>query len=244
MTTVPPRPPIPEGRGKRVNTRTYSWWAWTRAYTVSIATWPLWALLWLFAKLVPTLPKGVTAFLLRRHIAYTANHPMDFRIPPSTATPTYMERWWRIPRNAFTNIYYHIVRRSDDDRAHHCHPWRNFSIVLDGGYYEHITLPGGVITRKWYGPGAVRCRMSGKIAHRLELEAYTPERDGVAFQELPARTIFITGPVMRRWGFHDGLRGWIDAYDWDRHCEDYGLAGMKMNGGSDGAISERNHHHA
>lgn len=179
--------------------------------------------------------------LLREHLAYTGSHAMDFRIPPDKTIGAYMLRWWRIARNAYMNVYYHIVQRSDDDRALHDHPWWNFSIVLDGGYYEHTIEAGGVNKRTWYGPGSVRFRRAGTFAHRLELavehatgKPWTPNG-----AEMPVRTIFITGPVLRRWGFHHPSK-WVDAYEWDAFMVENGIDGMKMDGGSDATISTRN----
>jgi hypothetical protein len=135
----------------------------------------------------------------------------------------------------------------------------NFSIVLDGGYYEHEIMEGGVHRRTWYGPGAMRFRWTGRKAHRLELKAvrvsdlahelglwpvneadrlHTTD-DGLV--ELPVTTIFLTGPVLRRWGFHHPT-GWIDAYDWDAFCEANGVKAMRMDGGSDAVASARNQH--
>jgi len=144
-----------------------------------------------------------------------------------------MQRWWRVPRNWASNCYFHIVRRSDDDRALHDHPWLSLSLVLDGGYFEHEIMEGGIHRKTWRGPGAMRFRWSGRKAHRLELAV-----DGMG--EKPARTIFTTGPVLRRWGFHAGEHGWIDAYDWDAFCEANGIKGMRMDGGSDAVVSSRN----
>lgn len=143
-----------------------------------------------------------------------------------------MERWWRVPRNWATNVYFHIVRRSDDDRALHDHPWFSISIVLRGGYWEHTIAAGGVHHKVWCSPGLIRFRPSGRQAHRLELAV-----DSVG--EIAARTIFVTGPVLRRWGFHD-TRRWVDAYEWDAFCAEHGIASMKMDGGSDAVVSDRN----
>lgn len=235
MTTVPPRPAIPPGRGKRSDTRTYSLWSWVKGYAAWIAVFPLYLGLWAFATIFRRLPASVTKKLLRAHIRYTSTHDMDFRIPPDRNVPPYMHRWWRIPRNAFFNIYYHIVLRSDDDRALHDHPWWNFSIVLEGGYWEHTISEGGVHKKVWYGPGSVRFRRAGTYAHRLEL-AFS---DSTAHGELPVTTIFITGPVLRRWGFHHPEQ-WVDAYDWDSFMAARGIDGMRMDGGSDAAVSTRN----
>lgn len=55
------------------------------------------------------------------------------------------------------------------------------------------------------------------------------------------RTIFVTGPVLRRWDFH-ARDQWVDAYDWDDYCAANGITGMRMDGGSDAAHSARNKH--
>lgn len=249
MTTVPP---IPEGRGKRSNPRTYSLWEWGRAYLVLAFLLPFFPLMWFLDG--RTLPAWITRKLLQAHRAFTKNNQMDFRIPPDESTPAYMLRWWRLPRNWAFNIYYHIVLRSDDDRALHDHPWMSFSIVLDGGYYEHEILYGGTHQKTWYGPGRMRFRWTGRKAHRLELESKLMHVKRISTEkkiartwlepferteEFPARTIFITGPVLRRWGFH-AEDGWVDAYDWDRYCEERGISGMRMDGGSDAVVSGRN----
>ena len=253
MTTVPPRSPIPEGRGRRSNPRMYSLREWGRAYLVLALLLPLFPVMWFLDR--RTLPKWLTRKLFQAHDRYTFEHDADFRIPPDTSVPAYMRRWWRLPRNWAFNVYYHWVLRSDDDRALHDHPWWSLSIVLDGGYYEHEILEGGIHRKTWYGPGKMRFRRTGRKAHRLELETKQAHVDRISIEKkiepialepfemteaLPAATIFITGPVLRRWGFHDGPRGWVDAYDWDAHCEEHGLKGMRMDGGSDAVVSGRN----
>lgn len=242
MTTVPRQSP------KKNDTRRYSLWEWSRAYLVLLLWLPFFPLLMLLDG--RTLPKWITWKLLQHHVRYTLyGRPMDFRIPPDTSVPVYMERWWRIPRNWATNIYFHVVRRSDDDRALHDHPWWSFSIVLEGGYTEETIQAGGTHKREWFGPGKMKFRISGKYAHRLELATARDIRGNYRisaerpdeFEEEPARTIFITGPVLRRWGFH-AKDQWVDAYDWDAYCEANGLTGMRMDGGSDAARSARNKH--
>lgn len=250
---------VPRLAMKRNDTRTYSTWEWARAYGVLILLLPLMAVLWFLATFVKVLPPSITAKLLRRHDAYTSSHPMDFRIPPNTNVPAYMHRWWRIARNWAFNIYYHNVLRSDDDRALHDHPWFSFSVVLRGGYFEHTILAGGIHRKVWKGPGSMTFRWTGSMAHRLELERVSlmeaplhslmnreVEISDATNQkvEVPATTIFNTGPVLRRWGFHHES-GWVDAYDWDAFCDAQGIKqNMRMDGGSDAAQSPRNHHNA
>lgn len=231
MTTVPRQSP------KTNDTRKYSLWAWLRAYAVLFLCLPLFPVFMMLSG--RTLPAWATRKLLRAHKRYTESRKMDFRIPPNKAVPAYMHRWWRLPRNWALNVYYHIVLRSDDDRALHDHPWFNFSLVLDGGYYEHTILEGGIHRKVWFGPGKMKFRWHGKKAHRLELARHGEiSLDG----EAPATTIFITGPVLRRWGFHHES-GWVDAYDRDAFCDANNIEqAMRMDGGSDSAISDRNKH--
>jgi hypothetical protein len=112
----------------------------------------------------------------------------DFVIGPPN--DPYLRRWWIIPRNRWFNIYLHNIIRDDDDRALHDHPWINCSIVLKGALCE-ITPKGAKIRI----PGDVVFRRAVK-SHRLEVV------------EAPVWTLFITGPVIRTWGFHCP-KGWV-----------------------------------
>lgn len=113
----------------------------------------------------------------------------------------YLMRWWLIPRNPFFNIYLHWFLRSDDDRAHHDHPWLNASWLLENEYLEHRILAGGIHQKILRKAGDFAFRLSGKIAHRIEL------------QNGPCWTLFITGPRYRRWGFHCENNGWVHWKD-------------------------------
>lgn len=115
----------------------------------------------------------------------------DFIIGPHNAP--YLRRWWVIPRNRFFNIYLHEILKSDDDRALHDHPWINCSVLLRGSYTE-VTPVGQFIRR---APALVFRRAVS--SHRLIVEA-----------DKSVWTLFITGPVIRDWGFHcpKGWRHW------------------------------------
>lgn len=110
----------------------------------------------------------------------------------------YLRRWWVIPRNRLFNIYLHHFLHSDDDRALHDHPWLfNCSILVKGTYYE-VTFSGACRRRRW-----VPYFRWGKAAHRVELVSRE------------VWTVFITGPVVRDWGFYcpQGWRHWREFTD-------------------------------
>lgn len=144
------------------------------------------------------LPKSITNWLYKKASnAMTSRRP-DFIIQPDGHTP-YLNRWWYIPRNRFANNYIHQFLRSDDDRALHDHPWIfNISILLHGSYIEERILAGGTHTKKVYTVGDIIFR-GPWTAHRVEVI------DGQ-----DAITMFLTGPVIREWGFHcpNGWRSW------------------------------------
>lgn len=135
----------------------------------------------------------------------------------------YMLRWWVIPRNRFFNIYLHKFLRDDDDRALHDHPWCSCSIILKGGYMEHVPAYPEV----WPDIKKIKVyfRKRGDItfrkpssAHRIELHRDTngdptnPRILQMRPPAIPAWTLFITGPRVRDWGFHcpKGWRHWKD----------------------------------
>lgn len=137
--------------------------------------------------------KSLILRLAPRLIALSERRPPDVII--GGAADPYMRRWWLIPRNRFFNIYLHHFMRSDDDRALHDHPWWNLSILLDGRYVEHTISAGGINVRVERRAGDRKFRLAS-AAHRIELV------DG------PCWTLFLTGPMIRSWGFHCP-RGWV-----------------------------------
>jgi hypothetical protein len=131
----------------------------------------------------------------RRIIWWALLRPSDFVIGGSQRP--YLVRWWLIPRNRLFNVYVHLFLRSDDDRALHDHPWLfNASWLLKGAYVEHAIAAGGINVRTERGKGAFKFRWGG-APHRVELH------QGACW------TLFITGPIVRRWGFHCPDHGWV-----------------------------------
>ena len=110
----------------------------------------------------------------------------------------FLIRWFVIPKNRWFNIYLHQFIRDDEDRATHDHPWPNASVLLIGSYVE--VVDDG--TRTTYNEGDVKFR-SASSGHRIELPK--------AFGNPPRKSswsLFITGPVIREWGYHCSS-GWI-----------------------------------
>ena len=118
----------------------------------------------------------------------------------------YLRRWWVIPRNPWCNVYLHDIRKSDDDRAFHDHPWMNTSFLIEGSYIEHT--PEGRFTRQ-AGDYVIR---GAQQMHRLEV---TPGQNAIS--------LFITGPKVREWGF-DCPQGWVHWQDFTNES-DHGQIG-------------------
>lgn len=121
----------------------------------------------------------------------------------------YCLRWWVIPRNRFFNIYLHHFLRDDDDRALHDHPWVNCSIPLRTGYIEERflrpweagkPLPGTILTQRHVGGFYFR---RGSTPHRVIL---FKDQD---MKPIPSWSLFITGPVLREWGFVCPSGRWV-----------------------------------
>jgi hypothetical protein len=85
----------------------------------------------------------------------------------------------------------HEILRSDLGRDPHNHPWSYVTVVLRGGYTEErFNEWGGLVSRKWHGPGSIMFRPANSW-HKLTVP------DGTV-----ATTLFITGPKQQRWGFN------------------------------------------
>ena len=112
------------------------------------------------------------------------------------ANEPYLERYYVFLRDRKWfpfNVFLHKFLKSDPDDVHD-HPWPYATLILKGGYYEHIPNfnPAGTLvghTRYWRGPGHFRfCRSTSY--HRIELA------EGVE-----CWTLFMPGPQRREWGF-------------------------------------------
>ena len=115
--------------------------------------------------------------------------------PEYTIGDDYLRRWWIIPRNPWCNLYLHEIRKSDDDRAMHDHPWQNRSFLIFGSYIEHTTQGSFV-------------RMAGDVIDREAAALHWLE----VVPGQPAISLFMTGPKVREWGFACS-QGWVHWQD-------------------------------
>lgn len=130
-----------------------------------------------------------------------------------TTRGLYLRRWFLKKRKpGRMNVYLHNAVDSDDARALHDHPWANISIILRGGYIEHVfayppvngqPLPPVIQKRRRAGQIIFR---RADLAHRLELYPVPGDMD-VRIPKWtpptvkPCWSIFITGRKSREWGF-------------------------------------------
>lgn len=114
-----------------------------------------------------------------------------------------MYRWSIFKLGPLPRIYLHKFLRSDDDRALHDHPWRFVSIILRGGYIEQTETPEKRMLLQcrtsvldWRSPFWRRCvaYRSATFRHRVILPR-------VKEVDVPCWTLFITGRIVREWGF-------------------------------------------
>ena len=88
------------------------------------------------------------------------------------------------PRKWFPfNIVIHNIPDNDLEDHKHNHPWPFVSIILKGGYWEH--LDSG---RYWRKPGKILFR-SHKTRHRIEFDPSKPN----------VYTLYIMGPRLQDW---------------------------------------------
>lgn len=108
----------------------------------------------------------------------------------------FMTRWSLLPSNKFFNI--HLQKRFANDPNDiylHDHPYWNVSLVLRGGYVEFVKADptiGDVSSRNMFA----HWRPAGSIIFRRAADAHRILVGDVSW------SIWITGPVCRRWGFH------------------------------------------
>lgn len=129
----------------------------------------------------------------------------------------YLERFILF-RCRWFGVYLHRFVGSDDECLH-CHPWPFISIILRGGYFEHVghgwreewgsgRYGWAEVKRRWHGPLSMLFRRA-EHAHRIELAG-----DG-----RPTWSLVLIGPRRRSWVFFTRL-GWLrwTVYRYVEHC--------------------------
>lgn len=143
--------------------------------------------------------------------AYLAARGRDTVIPTRDGGQPYLHRHYVTGRRlcGLVSVCLHHFLASDEDWGHG-HPWPYLTIILGGGYWEH--MPDG--RRVWRRPGTVMFR-SSRSSHMIELD---PSRPSVW-------TLFIMGPRIapREWGFHTH-RGWVH---WEQYLRLRDLLGLR-----------------
>ena len=115
---------------------------------------------------------------------------------PHFQIPGYLNRWRLIPRNKWFNIYLHQFVGPDPGVYAHDHPWWNVTIKLWGDYMETRDVLGNGVYQFLWNKVTIRNPTSRHIIY----DVVTPD----------CWTLFITGPVVRDWGF------WVDG-KWVNH---------------------------
>src|SRR4051794_33224135 len=86
----------------------------------------------------------------------------------------YLTRWTLLGRRVCdgAKVFLHLFHRGDAEDVPHNHPWEFWSLILWGGYWEHVPAdqrdPSGPTVRTWYGPGRL-LRRPAAWRHRVEL---------------------------------------------------------------------------
>lgn len=117
----------------------------------------------------------------------------------------YLKRWFIIPRNKVFCIYLHQMLRDDDDRALHDHPGDNLSIVLKGGYDEHLFLGWPEEGRPLPQTISVQ-RRPGQIINRT---ASLPHRLTLPEGATSSWSLFFVWRKRREWGFWCPQGRWV-----------------------------------
>ena len=111
------------------------------------------------------------------------------------------------------NVFIHKFIKSDEPVMHD-HPWGYTTIILSGGYWEHIPIDvdGKIVdTKFWRGPGYWNS-YSSSHKHWIELPANAVGSDATS----PCWTLFI--PRVKKhngkWGFYPNLTNEKQSNEW------------------------------
>lgn len=168
--------------------------------------------------------------MIRKFLLWaTRNRPMK---AIEVGGKLYLERYY-MGGLAGYQVWLHRFRSADGDRHLHSHPWSAYSLVLAGGYVEHVRSGGATWGRSRKAWGGV-LRITPDYLHRIV--AVEPD----------TWTLMIVGPArLPTWHFIDGDTreemvasdlDWWRKYPPRRESLDGLLAGMAKAKASRGAI--------
>jgi len=100
----------------------------------------------------------------------------------------YLRRHYLSPRTWGWRLFLHLINKADDDRDPHDHPWGFWTLIIRGGYIEHVYKGGKLVS--------VRKLTAGNLVYR------DPEHTHQVAELLgPTWTLVLAGPASRVWGF-------------------------------------------
>lgn len=137
---------------------------------------------------------------------------MKGSLEPDLYLPTYLKRWYVIPKNNVFNVYLHRFEGDDGDRALHNHPWNSVSILLKGELTENYKYD-----------------LYDNVVFHRRIKKWLPYFRGrqsfhsMFLPTLSAWTLFMTGRHTQEWGFEYPQKyDFMHYADFKRIHGDYG----------------------
>lgn len=118
----------------------------------------------------------------------------DIVKPGADGKPSLYLRRFYIAKFKRFRVFLHNIRRPDNDRHPHSHPWPFTSLCLKGGYLENIVdaiSEHGVWTNKWRSFRPFQIISNPAIHTHMVEQIYGPS----------AWTLIKAGPAEREWDF-------------------------------------------
>jgi hypothetical protein len=123
-------------------------------------------------------------------------------------------------RSRWFDVVLHLFLRSDLSRHLHDHPWAFVTVLLSGGYWEHVA-----VGTTWRAPIPYPYREhlpTARVWRRRFSVLYRPAAWRHAVEiDRPTWTLVLKFRPVREWGFWTPT-GWVSwrAVDYERLCED------------------------
>lgn len=122
-------------------------------------------------------------------------------VKPEDGVPSLYLRRFYVYRGKDTHYFIHYIRRSDNDRDPHDHPWDFSSYMIAGGYTEQIAFRSGGSPTKSYTRAL-------KPGQKIFNQAEHTHKVSLPLGQT-AWTFVAAGNARRVWGFLTE-NGWVD----------------------------------